>query len=127
MVKFVSGWHRKHEDFTFPDGMPYELQQKVINRRRQIMVYAYIQFGLNEETISQKLWSRICNELQELQAAWGYEFGFYDFMFDDWDITKEDHLLTNKGLDSGVVNAAIALLQARKQSQRRIAEMVVVQ
>jgi len=124
MVKFVSSWHRVHSDFSFPEGMPVELQEKVINRRRQIMVYAYIQFGLGQETISQKLWLRICRELEELQAAWGYEFGFYDFMFDDWDISKEDHLLTNKGLDSGVVNAALALLTARKASARRVAAMV---
>jgi hypothetical protein len=123
MRKFKSEWNKTDKDFTFPDGMPLELQQKVINRRRQIMTYGYLMFGLGEENVvGTGIWNRICRELQELQAAWGHNFNFYDWQFDDWDQTKEDHLLTNKGVDSGVMNQALQIMATKKAAARRLAE-----
>ena len=122
MTKFVSDWHKGWDDFHFPEGMPDDLRSKVISRRRQILTYAYIIHGIGEEIIGEGMWTRMCKDLEGLQAAWGHEFGFYDFMFDGWDHTKDDHLMTNRGVDSGVMNHALGILQRRKLQQRKAAQ-----
>lgn len=123
MVKFKSEWYKTHDDFTFPDNMPQEMRNRVINRRRQILVHSYLNNGVGEECISNHLFTRLSNELQELQAAWGHEFNFYDYMFDGWDVTQEDHLITNTGIDKGVVDHALGLLANKKKRERGTASV----
>lgn len=121
MIKFKSDWNKKIGDMTFPEEMPQHLRESVIQYRRMVMVYGYILHGIGEEVISPALWSKVCRRLQLLQAAWGWKFGFYDFMFSNWSEEMDDHLITNQGVDSGVVNQAMTMLNARKARQRRLA------
>lgn len=120
-VKFQSEWGKRIEECHFPDGMPKEMRIRAINRRRQIMVYAYLSNGIGQDLISFEMFSRICRELEQLQAAWGYEFGFYDFQFVNFDESKEDHLFTNLGIDEGLNAHAMALLATRKKYERSLA------
>lgn len=94
--------------------------------RRRIMAICYIHNGLGMEFVSQRLFTRLSFDLQMLQAAWGCEFDFYDFQFVDWVEGREDHLFTNNGCDDGVVKHALAMVQARRESdiaiQRAIRE-----
>lgn len=120
MSKFVSEWGKQHRDLTWPEGMPEDLQARLFRLRRMVLIYAYLLFGIGEETITPRLWSRMCNELQMIQAAWGHEFNFYDYLFEGWDQTREDHLFTNRGIDSGIVNHAMRILAVRKASQRKL-------
>lgn len=120
-VKFVSEWNKPLTDMKFPEGMPLDMKMRLINRRRQVMVYSYIHNGIGREVISASLFSRLCRELVELQAAWGHEFGFYDFQFAGFTEEKEDHLYTNLGIDKAVVDHAMTLLSARLKHERSLA------
>jgi hypothetical protein len=119
MVKAPSQWLRTMDDFKFPDTMPQELREKVIRLRRQIMTYGYILHGLGIEIIGDRLWSRLCKELTDLQSAWGWEFNFYDFQFKQWDETWDDKLSTNLGWDQEHVKHAMHIVKVRKEYDRK--------
>lgn len=123
MVKFKSEWYKTIDDFTFPEDMPQEMRNRVINRRRQILVHSYLNNGVGEQCISTKLFTKISNELQELQAVWGTDFNFYDYLFDGWDESQEDHLITNRGIDKGVVDHALSILDSKKKRERSMASV----
>lgn len=116
--KWVSEWHKGREDWTPPKGMPEEFLNRLINRRRQILVYAYLANGLGQECVSTTLFGRLCRELMQLQAAWGHEFNFYDDIFAGFSEEMEDHLPTNLGIDDGVVKHAMGILATRKKHER---------
>jgi hypothetical protein len=126
MAVFKSDWHKTLEECTFPELMPQQMRERVIRLRRMIMTHAYIQNGIGEEIINVRMYWRLCTDLHDMKSAWGHEFGFYDFQFQDWSIEKEDHLLTNRGCDSALVNHAIAILQVRKAGQRRAQQREVL-
>lgn len=121
MKKFETEWYKGFNEFVFPSDMPKEIQLRAINRRRQILIHSYIHNGLGMEMISQNLFTKISKELEDIQAAWGNDFNFYDYLFDGWDITQEDHLITNRGIDEGIVRHAMELVDARKRRERALA------
>lgn len=117
--QFVSEWHKTFPEFTFPEGMPEDVKHRVISRRRQLLVHCYLRNGTGNSIIGERLFTRICKELEEIQAAWGHEYGFYDFLFHHWDEAQEDKLITNNGIDGGVVNHAMAMLANHKKWERK--------
>jgi hypothetical protein len=121
LKKFQTEWFKTFDEFKFPEGMPREIQVRAINRRRQILIHSYIQNGVGMEMISQNLFGKISKELEDIQAAWGTDFNFYDYLFDGWDITQEDQLITNRGIDEGIVHHAMELVNARKARERKLA------
>jgi hypothetical protein len=97
-----------------PKGVDEEFARKIIQRRRQMMMFNYIRCGLSKpygihfRTLC--AWAR---ELEQLQSAWGWQgYEFYDDLFENWIGPRSMSTLpTNNGGDSGVNNAALYLLQ----------------
>lgn len=121
MVKYKSEWGKNLGDFTFPDGMPGEIRLRAINRRRQILIHSYIHNGVGTELISSNLFSKLCRELMDIQAAWGDDFNFYDYMFDGFDESYEDKFITNRGCDEFIVKHALGMINARRAAERKLA------
>jgi hypothetical protein len=121
MVKFRSEWGKGMQDFTFPDDMPAEIRLRAINRRRQVLIHSYIRNGTGMELISNRLFGQLCKELEDIQAAWGSDFNFYDYLFDGFDEDQEDHLVTNRGCDEFIVKHALGMIAARKAAERKLA------
>lgn len=118
--KWVSEWDKTYPDFTPPNGMPPDMVNRLINRRRQVMVYCYLRNGLGQECIGEGLFSRLCRDLCMMQAAWGTRFNFYDDMFEGFKEELEDHLPTNLGIDDGVTKHAMTLLASKKKYERSL-------
>lgn len=63
------------------------IQEKIRQRRRQMLVHSYIYYELNDNIISDSQWSKWAKELQELQQKYpkeSAEVEEYD-QFKDWD------------------------------------------
>ena len=63
------------------------IQEKIRQRRRQMLVHSYIYYELNQNIVSDHQWSEWAKELQELQQKYpkeSAEVEEYD-QFKDWD------------------------------------------
>lgn len=67
--------------------MKQTIQEKIKQRRRQILVHSYIYYELNENIVSDATWSKWAKELQELQEKYPKEAAEVEEAenFKDWD------------------------------------------
>jgi len=69
------------------------LQEKIKQRRSQMLVHSYLYYHLDTEIISDTLWQKWAEELTELQKLNNHaKIGMYDEAFQDWDGTTGMHL-----------------------------------
>ena len=67
--------------------MQQTIQEKIRQRRRQMLVHSYIYYELNQNIVSDHQWAEWAKELQELQQKYpkeSAEVEEYD-QFKDWD------------------------------------------
>lgn len=83
------------------------LREKILQRRNQMLVHSCIYYRLNTELISDHQWQTWANELRDLQALFGYQMGYYDEEFKDWDGSTGYHLPNG---EPAIVARAIRLL-----------------
>lgn len=63
--------------------MKQTLEQKIRQRRAQMLVHSYIYYHLNDNIVSDDVWQKWANELVELQKK-KKRIAFYDKEFSDW-------------------------------------------
>lgn len=116
--------------------MNQTIEEKIRQRRRQILVHSYIYYELNQNIVSDHKWAEWAKELEQLQKDYPEESRAveeYD-QFKDWDgssgaflkfgeniKTVAQILLDNqKELKSGtkILNSAILVSVSEKKSQK---------
>lgn len=75
--------------FSFFDGeeetKPLQsLEEKIKQRRFQILVHSYLYYELESPLIDDDTWQKYANELVDLQKQKS-KIGFHDSQFKDWD------------------------------------------
>lgn len=66
--------------------------ERIRQRRAQMLVHSYIYYHLDTSVVSDDTWQRWANELRDLQAVYGWQIGYYDEPFQDWDGSTGCHL-----------------------------------
>lgn len=108
----MSDWPKK----AFSLGAPQEVSSRVDHLRRLILVHSCIYYELDNNVVSDHQWQDWANELTELQAKYGWRFGFYDAAFQDWN-GSTGHRLPLR--DLAILNKARwLLLQHQKHSEK---------
>lgn len=90
--------------------MQQTLEEKIKQRRSQMLVHSYLYYHLDDSIISDDLWQEWAEELTELQKQC-QEIGFYDSTFRDWDGTTGMHLPK----DGWIAGKAHQLIQYREK------------
>ena len=86
------------------------LEEKIKQRRSQMLVHSYIYYELGSNVVSDHDWQQWADELTELQNMGEYpRIGFYDEAFKDWDGSTGYHLPR----DNWVFNKAMQLIRSR--------------
>lgn len=80
---------------------------EIIVYRRQMLVHCCLYYRLNTELISDHDWQARADHLATLQALHGWEAGFYDACFRDWDGSTGYHL----PVDDDILTVALRLLR----------------
>jgi NAD-dependent DNA ligase len=100
----------------FDDDTPAVVQRtipEIIKQRRaQMLVHSCIYYELNDNIVSDHLWQKWADELQELQEKYPEHknIGFYDNYFQDWTGATGNHLPHR---DPWVMRKALYLLGRR--------------
>lgn len=70
------------------------VEQKIRQRRAQMLVHSCIYYELNSNVVSDHQWQAWADELQALQAAHPdkTKIGFFDWEFRDWTGATGNHL-----------------------------------
>ena len=76
------------------------MNNKVIQRRGQMLVHSYIYYHMCDNIISDHKWQDWANDLVTLQDKYGIEHGFYDDVFFGWTGATGHHLPTNDYVSS---------------------------
>ena len=71
-----------------------EIKAKIRQRRAQMLVHSCIYYELNDNIISDHLWQKWADELEELQSNHPHccNIGFYDSEFSNWTGATGNHL-----------------------------------
>lgn len=98
------------------------IQEKIKQRRRQMLVHSYIYYGLNENIIDDSTWSRWAKELQELQEKYPKESAEVEYYedFKDWDGSSGAFLKFGENIKT----VAKILLDNRSKSAKSIGLIV---
>jgi hypothetical protein len=72
-----------------------EIKSLIIQRRNQMLVHSCIYYHMADSLITDDKWQQWADELTELQAIHGVEWGYYDEAFKDWDGSTGCHLPTD--------------------------------
>lgn len=83
------------------------LEEKIKQRRSQMLVHSYLYYWLDESIVSDYQWQAWADDLVELQKDFEGDLDFYDEAFYDWDGSTGCHLPK----DEWVVNAALWLFR----------------
>ena len=83
------------------------IQEKIKQRRAQMLVHSYIYYRLDETIVSDHQWQTWADELVALQYEYPHPVGFYDIVFASWDGSTVYHLPH----DEWVVNKANYILR----------------
>jgi hypothetical protein len=84
--------------------------ERIKQRRSQMLVHSFIYYHLDDSVVSDHTWQKWANELRDLQAVHGWQHGWYDDAFRDWNGSTGCHLPR----DSWVINKALQLLRYRE-------------
>lgn len=89
------------------------IEEKIKQRRAQMLVHSCIYYELNDNIVSDHLWQEWADELVELQAKHPDKcsIGFYDKQFEDWTGATGNHLPHR---DQWVIRKARHLLDRRE-------------
>lgn len=87
----------------------------IIWMRRLLLVHSHIYYRLDDSLVSDHKWQEWADYLARLQCFYGWEAGFYDQAFEDWDGSTGFHLPT----DLFIADRARRLLEYRDQQQQR--------
>jgi hypothetical protein len=90
-------------------------RDEIICKRRLLLVHSAIYYRLNSSLVSDYLWQEWANYLAYLQDDYGWQVGFYDSAFEDWDGSTGYHLPA----DMSVLRVAEYLLKMRDKPVRR--------
>jgi hypothetical protein len=98
--------------FPAPPDALQTLQEKIKQRRAQMLVHSCIYYELDDNIVSDHTWQRWAEELQKLQEDHPeyLKIGFYDHYFKDWDSATGAHLPHR---DPWVYRKATQLLKLR--------------
>lgn len=88
------------------------IEEKIRQRRAQMLVMSCIYYELNDNIISDHKWQQWADELQKLQEENPdkLNIGFYDYAFQDWTGATGNHLPHR---DPWVMRKAMWLLKER--------------
>lgn len=70
------------------------VQEKIRQRRAQMLIHSCIYYELNDNIVSDHQWQAWADELEALQRTYPdwTQIGFYDWNFRDWDGSTGNHL-----------------------------------
>lgn len=103
MRRRVTEWARKPGSTR----MPTNAVEAIARRRRQILVHSCLYYAMNQSVIDDHTWNKWAQQLDKLQDKFGWEIGFYDGMFADWNGSSGYHLT----YDDDVRRVAARLLE----------------
>lgn len=87
----------------------------IIWMRRLLLVHSHIYYRLDDSLVSDHKWQEWADYLALLQCYYGWEAGFYDRYFEDWDGSTGYHLPSNHF----IADRARRLLEYRDSQQQR--------
>lgn len=90
--------------------MIQSIEEKVRQRRSQMLVHSYLYYHLNESIIDDCTFDKWAKELAQIQKEC-YNIGFYDKEFENWDGSTGFHLPA----DSFIIGKARQLLNYEKK------------
>lgn len=67
-------------------------RDEIIRYRRLMLVHSCIYYKLDDSLVSDHKWQEWADYLAWLQMAYGWQAGFYDQYFEDWDGSTGYHL-----------------------------------
>ena len=108
------------------------IQEKIKQRRRQMLVHSYIYYELNQNIVSDHKWAEWAKELQELQQKYPKESAEVEYYedFKDWDgssgaflkfgenIKTVAKILLEQKSESKISNTTILVSDSTKKSQK---------
>lgn len=74
------------------DHMPVAAVSAIARRRRQMLVHCCLYYRMDQPVIDDHTWTKWAKQLSALQDKFGWEIGFYDAVFADWDGSSGFHL-----------------------------------
>lgn len=82
--------------------MTQTIEEKIRQRRRQMLVHSYIYYELNENIVSDSQWSKWAKELEKLQHDYPEESKHVEFyeMFQNWDGSSGAFLIFGENIKS---------------------------
>lgn len=113
MARYVSEWLNKPKR---PAGMTRQQLEAIVRRRRQMLIHSYLYYGADTHIIDDHTWTKWAQQLQRLQAKYGWKVGFYDAVFKDWNGSTGHHLPMN---DHNVIRVAERLLGHDEELQTK--------
>lgn len=93
--------------FEYPINNIQTVAEKIKQRRSQVLVHSCIYYRMGSHVVSDEQWQKWANDLRDTQNLFGYQIGFYDEVFKDWDGSTGYHLPLS---DPWVVHRAQQLL-----------------
>lgn len=92
MARYVSEWLEKPKR---PDGMSERALEAIMRRRRQMLLHSYLYYGADTHVVDDHTWTKWAQQLQRLQAKYGWKISWYDRYFKDWNGSTGHHLPMN--------------------------------
>lgn len=93
------------------------IEEKIRQRRLQMLVHSYIYYELNENIVDDNTWAKWGKELMDLQEKYPEEAAKVEYadQFKDWDASSGAFL----SFDKKVKSTATHLLNMRRKQRRR--------
>lgn len=93
------------------------IEEKIKQRRLQMLVHSYIYYELNQSIVSDDTWSRWAFELAELQRMYPKESSSVEYAdeFDDWDGSTGAFLIFPEAVKA-VANRLLALRDRKRRT-----------
>ncbi len=101
--------------------MDLVVRATIVRRRRQMLVHSCMYYMLDEALIDDHKWQAWAFDLAELQRRFGYQAGFHDEAFKDWDGSTGFHL---PYYHPDIVATAVRLLENAPQQSRKLQSAV---
>lgn len=114
----MSDWNKKAFNlFVMPT-----VANRIEHLRRLMLIHSCVYYELNSSLVDDHQWQAWADELTRLQMTHGFEYGFYDSAFFNWDGSTGYHLPLR---DPDVIRVA-RKLEANPHVKRQLQAAVVV-